>query len=81
MSDVFADDDLVWEITPVYLELWITATRHEGRGIYRVSTWYLARTPFAYNKISVPLGRMRSNYADELTWVPSFIVVTMFPEG
>ena len=81
MSDVFADDDLVWEITPVYLKLWITIARHESRSIYRVSTWYLARAPFTYETIPVPLRRMRSNCADELTWVPSFIIVTMFPEG
>lgn len=50
MSDVLAEDDLVWEITPVHLKLWITTIGHKGHSVYRISTWYLTGAPFAYEK-------------------------------
>jgi len=50
VSDVLAEDDLVWEITPVHLKLWITTIGHKGHSVYRISTWYLTGAPFAYEK-------------------------------
>lgn len=78
-SSVSAENDLVLKITPVHLDLRNVVVEHEARSVDRASSRNLPGVPFTF-KVSIPLRRTWSRCIDEPTWVPSFVVVAMFPK-
>ena len=79
-SGVCAGDDLVLKITPIHSNLCTAVMERKGYSTDGVPTLYPPGVPFAFEKVSIPLRWVGSMCTDELTWVPSFVVATMFPE-